>query len=128
MYIETPDFLEAWRNVLAVIEGLEVETIIPGHLESASGLALDAEADLAHNKKYLDLFATKITYAERKAPIKDLYASFRDAFPECACLPTRSSRRLTTSRVRRCKANHDFFLGMLSKTYGEGGERAPPSL
>ncbi|TNY20646.1 beta-lactamase [Rhodotorula diobovata] len=101
--IETPDFLEAWRNVLRVIEGLEVETIIPGHLESASGLELDAEADMAHNRKYLDLFATKITYAERKHPIDDLYKGFRDAFPDC-------------------KANHDFFLGMLSKTYGEGGE------
>lgn len=81
--IETPDFLEAWRNVLRVIEGLEVETIIPGHLESASGLELDAEADMAHNRKYLDLFATKITYAERKHPIDDLYKGFRDAFPEC---------------------------------------------
>lgn len=38
---------------------------------------------MAHNRKYLDLFATKITYAERKHPIDDLYKGFRDAFPEC---------------------------------------------
>ncbi|GAA6001937.1 MBL fold metallo-hydrolase [Rhodotorula paludigena] len=101
--IETPDFLEAWRNVLSVIEGLEVERIIPGHLESASGLELDAEADMAHNRKYLDMFATKITYAEKKSTIPDLRQAFAEAFPQC-------------------KANHDFFLGMLSKTFGEGGE------
>lgn len=80
--IETPDFLEAWRNVLSVIEGLEVERIIPGHLESASGLELDAEADMAHNRKYLDMFATKITYAEKKSTIPDLRQAFAEAFPQ----------------------------------------------
>ncbi|KAK4046660.1 hypothetical protein OIV83_005943, partial [Microbotryomycetes sp. JL201] len=99
--IETPAILEAWKNILDLIDGLEIEQIIPGHLES--GWTLDREADMAHNRKYLDMFATKITYADKKSTAKDIYATFEKGFPDC-------------------KANLDFFLGMLSQTHGSDGK------
>ncbi|KAK4052236.1 hypothetical protein OIO90_004458 [Microbotryomycetes sp. JL221] len=99
--IETPTLLEAWKNILDLIDGMEIEKIIPGHLES--GWELDRDADMAHNRKYLDLFATKIAYAEKKATKDDIYQTFEKAFPDC-------------------KANLGFFLGMLSNTHGSDGK------
>lgn len=79
---------------------------------------------MAHNRKYLDLFATKIAYAQKQPGVKEVYETFESAFPDC-------------------KANLDFFLGKLSNQvslkvavrrpnaradaiivqFGEGGEK-----
>lgn len=90
-----------------MIEGLDLEKIIPGHLES--GWELDKEADLAHNRKYLDLFATKIAYAKKQPGVKEVYDTFEAAFPEC-------------------KANLGFFLGKLSNQVGPDFLRTMPKL
>lgn len=73
-------------KTLNLIEALNPAKIIPGHLEQ--GWELDAKADLAHNKKYLDLFAQKIMRAQKKPAVDDIYQSFKSAFPQVssACL------------------------------------------
>ncbi|EXJ82822.1 hypothetical protein A1O3_06637 [Capronia epimyces CBS 606.96] len=99
--IETPDILHAWYLTLDLIEALQPTKIIAGHLES--GWELDAKADLAYMRSYLDLFSQKITYAPKKATVEELYATFKNAFPQC-------------------DKNLDFFLGHLSNQFGEGGQ------
>ncbi|KAH6724307.1 beta-lactamase-like protein [Leptodontidium sp. 2 PMI_412] len=99
--IETPQILHAWQNVLTLVESLAPTKIIVGHLDR--GWTLDAAADLAHNKKYLALFQEKIQNAEKKPQVKEIYETFKDAFPEA-------------------DKNLDFFLGHLSNQFGEGGE------
>ena len=76
--IETPQILSAWRHVLDLIESLKPKKMIPGHLEA--GWTLDAAADLAHNRKYLNLFSSKITHASEKPKVDDLYQTFEAAF------------------------------------------------
>ncbi|GAA6023313.1 hypothetical protein JCM10207_006230 [Rhodosporidiobolus poonsookiae] len=100
--IETPHLLSAWMNIVDLIEGLDVQTIIPGHKESGSALELDNEADLAYMRKYLNLFAEKITYAAKKPSMDEVKTTFRDAFPDA-------------------DKNHAFFLGKLADCFGEGG-------
>ncbi|GAA5913753.1 hypothetical protein JCM6882_002333 [Rhodosporidiobolus microsporus] len=102
--IDTPEILSAWQNILDLIEGLDVDLIIPGHAESDE--FLDKAADLEYNRKYLELFATKITYAEKKPQVEEIVDTFKSAFPEC-------------------KHNHGFFLGKLGDCYGEGGPGWP---
>ncbi|KAK6439442.1 hypothetical protein LTR95_004349 [Oleoguttula sp. CCFEE 5521] len=99
--IETKAILEAWYKTLDLIEALKPEKVIAGHLEN--GWELDAKADLAHNRKYLDLFAEKITYAKKKPQVDELFQTFKDAFPDA-------------------DQNLDFFLGHLSNQFGEGGK------
>ena len=67
------------------------------------GEAINRDKDLAHNRKYLELFAEKIAYAEKKPTVKEIYDTFESSFPDCT-------------------KNLDFFLGKLSNTFGEGGE------
>ena len=101
--IETPQILSAWRHVLDLIESLKPKKMIPGHLEA--GWTLDAAADLAHNRKYLNLFSSKITHASEKPKVDDLYQTFEAAFPQA-------------------DRNRDFFLGHLADHYGvDGGKR-----
>ncbi|OAP56327.1 hypothetical protein AYL99_09506 [Fonsecaea erecta] len=99
--IETPQILEAWNKTLDVIEALQPVQIIPGHLEA--GWVPDATQDMAHMRKYLQLFSEKITYADKKPQVKDLFEVFKAAFPQA-------------------DKNLDFFLGHLSNQFGEGGE------
>lgn len=54
--------------------------VIPGHIES--GWELDAKADLAHNRKYLELFASKVTHAKQKPSVDELFETFKNAFPQ----------------------------------------------
>ncbi|KAH6986745.1 putative metallo-beta-lactamase domain protein [Ilyonectria destructans] len=98
--IETPTILAAWRKTIALIEGLNPATIIPGHLEA--GWELDAKADLEHNKKYLQMFEEKIEKATKKPGVEELFEIFKNAFPQA-------------------EKNTDFFLGHLSNQFGEGG-------
>ncbi|GAA5841622.1 hypothetical protein JCM11251_004234 [Rhodosporidiobolus azoricus] len=102
--IDTPEILSAWQNILDLIEGLDVDLIVPGHAETED--FLDKEADLAYNRKYLELFATKITYAEKKPQIQEIVDTFKSSFPGP-------------------KNNLDFFLGKLGDCYGEGGPGWP---
>ncbi|GAA5854817.1 hypothetical protein JCM8547_004081 [Rhodosporidiobolus lusitaniae] len=102
--IETADLLESWRNILDLIEGLDVDLIIPGHAEV--GEKLDKAVDLAHNREYLELFAKKITYAEKKPGVQEIIDTFSSAFPQCA-------------------ANKGFFLGKLGDCFGDGGPGWP---
>ncbi|RHZ58410.1 MBL fold metallo-hydrolase [Aspergillus thermomutatus] len=99
--VETPALLEAWNKTIALISALEPAKVIPGHLEP--GWELDAKADIAHTQKYLHLFAEKVTYAQTKPQVQDLFDFFKDAFPQC-------------------QQNLDFFLGHLSNQFGEGGK------
>ncbi|PVH89513.1 Metallo-hydrolase/oxidoreductase [Cadophora sp. DSE1049] len=99
--IETPQILHAWQNTINLVESLSPTKIIVGHLES--GFKLDAAADLAHNKKYLSLFQEKIQNAKKKPQVKEIYDTFKDAFPQA-------------------DRNLEFFLGHLSNQFGEGGE------
>jgi len=100
--IETKEILSAWESTLDLIESLKPETIIPGH--SAEDSTLDAKADMEYCRKYLKLFSDKITHAEKQPEVKEIYDTFKDAFPQC-------------------KENHDFFLGMLSNQHGAGGKK-----
>lgn len=78
--IETPQILEAWRNVLDLIEGLEPVKIIPGHKSSHD--QLDKTRDLQYNRDYLKLFADKITYAAQTPEVKEVRARHsRDGRP-----------------------------------------------
>lgn len=70
-----------------LIETLSPTKVITGHLEQ--GWELDAKADLAHNKKYLDLFAEKIMRAQKKPGVDDIYKTFKDAFPLVSLLACR---------------------------------------
>ncbi|KAK0921674.1 hypothetical protein LTR57_008471 [Friedmanniomyces endolithicus] len=100
--VETPQLLDAWFKTLDLIEeGLRPEKVIPGHIEK--GWELDAKADLAHARKYLQFFAEKVTYAKEKPGVDELYKTFKDAFPQA-------------------DKNLDFFLGHLSNQFGEGGK------
>lgn len=99
--IETRQILEAWEKTLDVIESLGAVKIIPGHLET--GWEPDAKEDLAHMRKYLHLFSEKITHADKKPQVKDLFETFKKAFP-------------------LADKNLEFFLGHLSNQFGEGGE------
>ena len=83
------------------MESLPPSKIIVGHLEQ--DWRLDTAADLAHNKKYLSLFQDKIQNAEKKPPVKEIYDTFKDAFPQA-------------------DKNLEFFLGHLSNQFGEGGQ------
>ena len=78
--IETPQIYDAWVKTLDLIEALNPSKVIPGHIES--GWELDAKADLSHNRKYLDLFASKVTYAKKKPSVDELYEIFKSAFPQ----------------------------------------------
>ncbi|BGP29763.1 hypothetical protein JCM10296v2_001508 [Rhodotorula toruloides] len=126
--IETPAFLEAWRNILDLIDGLDVQRIIPGHLESAAGLELDANADLEHNRKYLDLFATKITYAEKKPKPDEIQEAFKQAFSQCSMSGrvSGSAGEVAINAEKRPQTSNDgFFLGFLGECHGEGGKGWP---
>lgn len=61
------------------IEALQPRKIIPGHIES--GWQIDAQADLMHCRKYLDLFSEKITNALKKPTVEDIFSTFKNAFP-----------------------------------------------
>ncbi|RAL01045.1 metallo-beta-lactamase domain protein [Aspergillus ibericus CBS 121593] len=98
--LDSPALLEAWLKTLDMIEQLHPVKIIPGHMEA--GWELDAEADLAHTRRYLQLFGEKVTYADKKLGVQELYEFFRDAFPQC-------------------RENLDFFLGHMANRFGEGG-------
>jgi len=99
--IETPEILSAWKKTLDLIDSLKPEKVITGHLEA--GWTLDAKADLAHNRKYLELFTEKISTAARKPTVDEIYSTFKDAFPQA-------------------DKNLDFFLGKLSNQFGEKGD------
>ena len=60
-------------------------------------------ADLEHNKKYLALFREKVTQAQKKPTVQELYSCFKGAFP-------------------KADKNLEFFLGHLSNQFGEGGQ------
>jgi len=88
--------------------------VIPGHIEQ--GWELDAKADLAHARKYLQFFAEKVTYAKKKPGVDELYKTFKDAFPEAGMfLLSRASRyplalmgfqiRTLTSSLAICRIN-----------------------
>ncbi|PWY80658.1 Metallo-hydrolase/oxidoreductase [Aspergillus heteromorphus CBS 117.55] len=123
---ETPALLSSWHSTLNLIASLNPVHIIPGHMEA--GWELDAEADLAHTRRYLDLFAEKVfpgasgngnanensnengnvnrndnNNVPTKPPVRELYEFFERAFPEC-------------------RENKDFFLGHLANQFGEGGK------
>lgn len=101
--IETPQILSAWKHVLDLVESLHPQKVIPGHMEA--GWTLDAAADLAHNRKYLQLFSDKIASAPEKHSVDDLYQTFESAFPQA-------------------DRNRDFFLGHLADQFGaDGGKR-----
>ncbi|KAL1998758.1 hypothetical protein VTN02DRAFT_5625 [Thermoascus thermophilus] len=99
--VETPALLTAWHRTLDLIDSLRPTKIIPGHLEA--GWALDAAADLAHTRRYLDLFGAKVTYARETPQMADLYRAFEEGFPQA-------------------RTNVEFFLGKLSNRFGAGGE------
>ncbi|EKG12942.1 hypothetical protein MPH_09934 [Macrophomina phaseolina MS6] len=99
--IETPAIHAAWLSTLDLIESLNPAKVIPGHIEQ--GWELDAKKDVAHNRKYLQLFKEKIQQAPKKPAVKEIFDTFRDAFPDA-------------------DKNLDFFLGHLSNQFGEGGE------
>ncbi|KAJ9658604.1 hypothetical protein H2198_003622 [Neophaeococcomyces mojaviensis] len=103
--IETPQILDAWRLTLKLIESLNPQNIIPGHIEQ--GWTPNAKEDMAHMHKYLDLFESKITRPSqeggKKPGVDDLFKTFKEAFPQC-------------------EKNLDFFLGKMSNAFGEGGE------
>lgn len=46
------------------------------------GWTLDAKADLEHNRKYLELFGEKVTHAEAKPQVDELFETFKQAFPQ----------------------------------------------
>ena len=87
--IETPAILHAWYLTLDFIEALQPAKIIVGHIES--GWDLDAKEDLAHMRKYLDLFSSKITNAPKKPTVDELYQTFESAFPQVSCVSRVSS-------------------------------------
>ena len=99
--IETPEILHAWNLTLVLIESLDPEKIISGHIEQ--GWDFDAKKDMEHMHKYLDLFEKKITKAPKKPTVDELFQTFKNAFPQC-------------------DRNLDFFLGHLSNNFGEGGK------
>lgn len=72
--------MDAWVKTLDLIEALNPAQIIPGHLED--GWKLDAKADLEHNRKYLELFGQKVTYAKSKPQVDELFETFKQAFPQ----------------------------------------------
>jgi glyoxylase-like metal-dependent hydrolase (beta-lactamase superfamily II) len=77
--IETPDILHAWNLTLLLIESLNPEKIIAGHIEQ--GWEFDAKKDMQHMHKYLDLFESKITKAPKKPTVDELFQTFKNAFP-----------------------------------------------
>ncbi|PYH42085.1 MBL fold metallo-hydrolase, partial [Aspergillus saccharolyticus JOP 1030-1] len=100
--LSTPALLESWRKTLDLIAHLRPEKLIPGHLEA--GWELNCQEDLAHTRRYLDVFAEKVTYAtvEEKPGVQELYDYFAAEFPQC-------------------RENLQFFLGHLANQFGEGG-------
>ncbi|KAK2783409.1 hypothetical protein FQN52_009667 [Onygenales sp. PD_12] len=80
--IETPEILRAWQRTLDLIESLNPETIIPGHIDR--GWALDVVADLGHTRSYLKLFGQKVTYAETQSSVDELYETFMKALLQTA--------------------------------------------
>src|SRR5690606_29650747 len=76
--VETPEILHAWQRTLDLIESLNPQTIIPGHIDR--GWALDAAADLEHTRSYLRLFSEKVTYSPTKLTVDELYDIFVRAF------------------------------------------------
>lgn len=100
--VETPALLDAWNRSLDAIAALRPTKVIPGHMEP--GWDLDAEADLAHTKRYLSVFGEKVTYAPARPTVQELYDFFQKEFEQC-------------------KENLEFFLGHLSNQFGEGGQK-----
>ncbi|GAA6041736.1 hypothetical protein JCM8097_008305 [Rhodosporidiobolus ruineniae] len=100
--ISTPALLESWRNILALMDGLDLALLIPGHLSSTAGLGPEKDKDIEYNREYLELFAQKVTYAAKKPGMEELYSTFESAFPSCT-------------------ANKGFFLGKLADCFGAGG-------
>jgi hypothetical protein len=86
---------------LDLIDSLQPTKVIPGHIER--GWALDAKADMDHNRKYLGLLKEKVFQAKQQPPLVELRETFEAAFPEA-------------------DANRDFFLGHLSNQFGKGGQ------
>jgi hypothetical protein len=56
--IESPQIYDAWLKTLDLIDALHPAKVIPGHIES--GWELDAQTDLAHNRKYLVCFPSRV--------------------------------------------------------------------
>lgn len=77
---QTKDFPDHGLQTLDLIEALQPQKVIPGHIEQ--GWEMDAKADLAHCRKYLDLFNDKITSASEKASVDEIFQTFKDAFPQ----------------------------------------------
>ena len=77
------------------------EKIIPGHIEG--GWEIDGQEDLAHTKRYLEFFSSKVTYAKTKPQVEELFEAFKQEFP-------------------KADKNLEFFLGNLSNRFGEGGK------
>ncbi|GKZ84826.1 hypothetical protein AnigIFM56816_010381 [Aspergillus niger] len=103
--LESPALVQSWLKTLDMIDHLHPQKIIPGHMEE--GWELDVKADLDHTRRYLRLFAEKVTYASGsgggKPSVQELYDTFREAFPEC-------------------RENLDFFLGHMANRFGQGGK------
>ncbi|GKZ22148.1 hypothetical protein AbraIFM66951_006999 [Aspergillus brasiliensis] len=105
--LETPTLVQSWLKTLDMIDHLHPEKVIPGHMEE--GWELDVQADLDHTRRYLRLFAEKVTdsasrtSSTTKPSVQELYDTFREAFPQC-------------------RENLDFFLGYMANRFGEGGK------
>ena len=78
--VKTKAILEAWYKSLDLIVALLRSKVIPGRL--GQGWEPDTKADLAHNRKNLDLFAEKITYGKQKPQVDELFQTSKAAFPQ----------------------------------------------
>ncbi|KAJ9602508.1 hypothetical protein H2200_013051 [Cladophialophora chaetospira] len=103
--IETLDILSAWNATLRLIEGLQPDLIIPGHL--GEGWVPDAKEDLRHMHQYLDRFESKLaptlTTGSKTYSVNEIFQDFKDAFPHCT-------------------KHHEFILCNTANQFGSDGQ------
>lgn len=83
--IDSSTSLAGWRLTLDLIDSLDPVTIVAGHVDK--GMQFDAQRDMEHMYRYLDLFEDKIILPaeEGKPPLsaQELFSTFKEAFPAC---------------------------------------------
>lgn len=103
--LESPHNLQAWENVITIIEALRPKTLVVGHI--IDDLEIDKAKDIAHTRGYLEFFRKTIMEHPGKMTKAEIMQTFEEAYPEC-------------------KKNHaDFFMNVIGNHFGNDVNREP---
>jgi hypothetical protein len=103
--IESTRNLQAWDNVITLIESLRPETLVVGHM--IEDLPIDIEADIAHSRSYLEFFRKNIWENAGKMSKKEIIDLLQKQYPNCD------------------RNNWSFFMNGVGNHFGNDVSREP---